>query len=92
MAETKSGKRNGVGVLLYGCDSMRESNEQRLPTTHQLMELSPPGIEQVRSIQSCRVDDLKEFLSEKDERGEQDRAHLFKSALYEANKTFAHAQ
>ena len=56
-------------MLLYGCDPNRamrakspkstssgsESDEDRdgLPPTHELIELAPPGIEQVISIQEC---------------------------------------
>ena len=73
MAETKSGKRDAVGVLLYGCDPNRAmrgtespkssdgddsedsgSEMDELPTTHALIELNPPGIEQVLTLQECR--------------------------------------
>ena len=88
VAETKSGKRDGVGVLLYGCDpyrsigrgrssstmrgTMRKSfdgigdgldgedegeteddEEELLPSTHELIELTAPGIEQILAIQDC---------------------------------------
>jgi len=71
IAETKSGKRDGVGVLLYGCDPNRamratslrsdssgddsDDSEEReeLPSTHELIQLAPPGIEQVLSLQEC---------------------------------------
>ena len=63
MAESKTGKRNGVGVLLYGCNRLRgmregyDSDGERmmslLPSTHELVELTPPGIEQVTEIQKC---------------------------------------
>jgi hypothetical protein len=105
VAETKTGKRDGVGVLLYGCDPDRRRRRQRLlrrggdggggggrrdddteddddddgyddddddedddddgrggeedddddplPTTHELVELAPPGIEQILTVQEC---------------------------------------
>ncbi len=88
VAETKSGKRDGVGVLLYGCDPYRsmgrgissatmrstigksvdgvgdelegedgveteDDDEELLPSTHELIELTAPGIEQILAIQDC---------------------------------------
>jgi len=71
VAETKGGKRDAMGVLLYGCDPNRamrdtgspkssgsgddDSGEEReeLPATEELIELHPPGGEQVRNIQEC---------------------------------------
>ncbi|KAL3803547.1 hypothetical protein HJC23_014095, partial [Cyclotella cryptica] len=71
VAESKTGKRNGVGVLLYGCDTLRamrgggrwhhdddnedDSDEEKmiLPSTHELLELVPPGIDQVEKIRAC---------------------------------------
>ena len=76
IAETKAGKRDGVGVLLYGCDPHRgmrakspkstgsgensggdSDDMEELPTTHELIELAPPGIEQVLSLQECKPRD-----------------------------------
>lgn len=88
VAETKSGKRDGVGVILYGCDPFRsmgrgisrvntmksigksvngmkdgseeevndeteDDDEDLLPSTYDLIELTPPGIEQILAIQKC---------------------------------------
>ena len=110
VAESKTGKRNGVGVLLYGCDALRAARggddsdsdgningeEKLLPSTHELLELTPPGIIQVRGIQQClNGRDLeKEFsIGEREERSdEEDGAHLLKTALHEANKVFMHAK
>jgi hypothetical protein len=86
VAETMSGKRDGVGVLLYGCDPNRRRPRRRtspynggdgegdvaddssldddgdrddsiLPTTHKLIELAAPGIEQVLTMQECLPDE-----------------------------------
>ena len=94
VAETRCGKRDGVGVLLYGCDPYRrrrlrrrrgggvggggggwddgvedvvvdddgeddddEGDEDPLPTTHELVELAAPGIEQVLTVQECLPDE-----------------------------------
>lgn len=111
VAESKTGKRNGVGVLLYGCDTMRAihkddsdsdgaavADERILPSTHELIELTPPGIEQVLGIQSCleKRDLQKEFaLGNREDRGddeEEDGAQLLRTALHEANKVFMYAQ
>mmetsp|Transcript_44054 Transcript_44054/g.93790 ORF Transcript_44054/g.93790 Transcript_44054/m.93790 type:complete len:711 (+) Transcript_44054:140-2272(+) len=70
VAETRGGKRDSVGVLLYGCDPRRraarrgddvdddsdddDSEGEELPPTHELIELRPPGIEQVLTLQECR--------------------------------------
>lgn len=82
-AETKSGKRDGVGVLLYGCNPNRrrpssprlgvdsgfaasatddssideDGDRDPLPTTHELVELVAPGIEQVLTMQKCLPDE-----------------------------------
>jgi hypothetical protein len=86
VAETKSGKRDGVGVLLYGCDPYRtmgrkiasgantngnimgksvfgrgngseeeddDDDVDLQPSTHELLELAAPGIEQILTIQEC---------------------------------------
>lgn len=88
VAETKSGKRDSVGVLLYGCDPYRsmkrgtssanakngigktvnemkygseeevddvteDDDEDLLPSTYELIELTAPGIEQILAIQKC---------------------------------------
>ena len=90
VAETKSGKRDGVGVLLYGCDPYRtmggnissgantngnmgksvdgwgngsdeeagdeeedDDDDDLQPSTHELLELAAPGIEQILAIQEC---------------------------------------
>lgn len=82
VAETKSGRRDTIGILLYGCDPRRgirakqqakkKKNEKsddntspksadssdsdemdELPTTHELIELTPPGIQQVLDMQEC---------------------------------------
>lgn len=111
VAESKTGKRNGVGVLLYGCDTMRAirksgdssdsdgaaGDEKILPSTHELVELTPPGIEQVLGIQAClgKRDLEKEFSvrsgeSRSDE--EEDGSQLLRTALHEANKVFMHAK
>ena len=102
VAETKSGKRDGVGVLLYGCDPNRRrrlrrrrgdggggrdddgveivvvdddddddddgGDEDPLPTTHELVELAAPGIEQVLTVQECLPDE-DEDEGEDDDRG-----------------------
>eukprot|EP00574_Skeletonema_japonicum_P002359 CAMPEP_0201723992 /NCGR_PEP_ID=MMETSP0593-20130828/7847_1 /ASSEMBLY_ACC=CAM_ASM_000672 /TAXON_ID=267983 /ORGANISM="Skeletonema japonicum, Strain CCMP2506" /LENGTH=712 /DNA_ID=CAMNT_0048215169 /DNA_START=85 /DNA_END=2223 /DNA_ORIENTATION=+ len=72
IAETRTGKRDGVGILLYGCNTKRglqsktsdtspksgddesdsdEEDEQH--STHELLELAPPGTEQILKIQEC---------------------------------------
>ena len=73
VATTRTGKRDGVGVLLYGCDPLRgrggraKDNEDNFdsddpehlhfqkvfPSTHELVQLAPPGIEQVLTLQEC---------------------------------------
>ena len=100
VAETKAGKRDGVGVLLYGCDPDRRrrlrrrrgdggggrdddgveivvvvddddddgGDEDPLPTTHELVELTAPGIEQVLTVQECLPDE-DEDEGEDDDRG-----------------------
>jgi hypothetical protein len=108
VAESKTGKRNGVGVLLFGCDTYRgmrhreDSDEEGgddkiLPSTHELIELTPPGIEQVMAVQACLTKrDLEEEFSVvyRQERGEEeeDGVHLIKTALHEANKVFMNAK
>lgn len=71
IAETKTGKRDGVGILLYGCNTKRglqgktrsadksgdESDDtdedEELHSTHELLELAPPGTQQILKIQEC---------------------------------------
>jgi len=131
VSESKTGKRNGVGVLLYGCDTLRgihkdgrrhdgeegddgddteedDEEEKILPSTHELLELVPPGIGQVETIRACLMNggkkrrDLKKEFSirrhhQMDGKGqsmeqEDDGARCLKSALHEANKVFMHAK
>jgi hypothetical protein len=109
VAESKTGRRNGVGVLLYGCNTLRsmrsngdfsdsdgDREEKILPSTHELLELTPPGIEQVLGIQACleKRDLEKEFSvgNSEDRGGEEDGAQLLRTALHEANKVFMHAK
>ena len=75
IAETRTGRRDAVCLLLYGCDPQRgrrkksnnndddsspksnssgsDSEQEDLPTTEELIELSPPGIEQVMKVGEC---------------------------------------
>lgn len=120
VAESKTGKRNGVGVLLFGCDRFRRrrgADDDDNPsdddegiitnsmfqssTTHELLELVPPGIEQVMEVQKYLEDGNNHTLEKefsigdrRKENGEEeeDCAHLLKSALHEANKVFMHAK
>eukprot|EP00581_Thalassiosira_minuscula_P008296 CAMPEP_0183702362 /NCGR_PEP_ID=MMETSP0737-20130205/489_1 /TAXON_ID=385413 /ORGANISM="Thalassiosira miniscula, Strain CCMP1093" /LENGTH=727 /DNA_ID=CAMNT_0025928959 /DNA_START=44 /DNA_END=2227 /DNA_ORIENTATION=- len=124
IAETKTGKRDALGVLLYGCDPYRatkqgndddsasgdgpvdahdsddNSEREELPTTHELIELNPPGIEQVLTLQECRPsndpnserqrDLCKEFSPGKkkkkksEENGEEDEEDNDVCTLYQA--------
>jgi hypothetical protein len=71
-AETRTGKRDGVGILLYGCNTKRglrqgkpkndasggeddsdDEEEEEMHSTHELLELAPPGTTQILSIQEC---------------------------------------
>ncbi|KAL7547792.1 hypothetical protein ACHAWF_011057 [Thalassiosira exigua] len=71
VAETRTGKRDAAGVVMYGCDPRRgmrkgggaqdgggddddDENGEELPTTHELIELGAPGIEQALALQECR--------------------------------------
>lgn len=73
IAETRTGKRDGVGILLYGCNTKRglhgnksdtssnsgddesdsDEEEDEQHPTHELLELAPPGTEQILKIQEC---------------------------------------
>ena len=71
IAETRTGKRDGVGILLYGCNTKRglqgkpkndasgeddsddDEEEEEMHSTHELLELAPPGTTQILSIQEC---------------------------------------
>jgi hypothetical protein len=110
VAESKTGKRNGVGVLLFGCNPLRgirkksnsdteddegdNGDEKLLPSTHELIALKPPGIDEVEWIQSCLSRDLKkEFSGDVVERGEEeDGGRSLREALHEASKVFMHAK
>jgi hypothetical protein len=82
--------------------------EKILPSTHELLELVPLGIDQVETMRACLMSggkkrrDLKkefsiEYYSKMDRKGESmeqedDGARCLKSALHEANKVFMHAK
>ena len=71
IAETKTGKRDGVGILLYGCNTKRglkgkadtspksgddesdSDDEEAQHSTHELLELAPPGTVQILKVQEC---------------------------------------
>uniref|UniRef100_A0A6U3Y072 SAP domain-containing protein n=1 Tax=Skeletonema marinoi TaxID=267567 RepID=A0A6U3Y072_9STRA len=72
IAETKTGKRDGVGILLYGCNTKRglqgkldtspksggddesdSDEEEEQHSTHELLELAPPGTEHILKVQEC---------------------------------------
>lgn len=73
IAETRTGKRDGVGILLYGCNTKRglqqgksdtspksgdddsdsDEEEDEQHSTVELLELAPPGTEQILKIQEC---------------------------------------
>ena len=129
VAETKAGKRDAVGVLLYGCDPRRrgggaggappvggesdggegdgsseeEEEEEERPTTHELVELAAPGVEQVLTLQACRPgeergrerrDLRREFAAGDGEEGREDEdaaMHLLQ-ALTLAQKIFANSK
>lgn len=131
VAETKSGKRNGVGVILFGCDTMRDirgkksegggesdgseddgdddsedSSAKMQSSTFELLELTPPGIDQVLKIQEClpskskrkKQRDLgKEFSTVEVVEGEEEMDGMVDScplrqALHDANKAFMKAK
>ena len=98
MAESKTGMRNEVGVLLYGSDASRliqnRQDDQISTSTCELVRLSPPGIEQIMTIQACKQDleGTSAIGQLRRKRKEVDECVSLKSALYEANEIFMRAK
>jgi ATP-dependent DNA helicase 2 subunit 1 len=70
VATQKAGKRDGVGVLLYGTqkphhgdDEEEEDDEhhaiEQQSSTQALVELYPPGVTQIRTLRSCLNDTIR---------------------------------
>jgi len=51
-AAYRTGKRDGVGVVLFSTKRHQEGYDSNA-TTHTLLQLEPPGIDQVKRIQKC---------------------------------------
>ena len=98
MAESKTGMRNEVGVLLYGSDASRliqnRQDDQISTSTCELVRSSPPGIEQIMTIQACKQDleGTSTIGQHRRKRKEVDEYVSLKSALYEANEIFMRAK
>jgi non-homologous end joining protein Ku len=126
IAETKTGKRDGVGILLYGCNTKRglqcksntspksgdesddddSDDEEAAHSTHELLELAPPGTVQILKVQECVPDkssnhhqqrDLqKEFstMGTQNDDGDEggDGCCTLRQALVDANKIFEAAK
>ena len=105
VATQKTGKRDGVGVLLYGTrtnddDDEDEDNEQPTESkssTQTLVELNPPGVQQIRILRSCLEDPIcgvrrsieKEFKNLDDDSG---LGRKLRTAVQEANKAYLEAK
>ena len=85
-----------------GEDDSEEEERDELPTTHELIELAPPGIEQVLGIQECLPRDnpnqkqrdlRKEFSAGKgDVVDEEDAVCTLLQGLTAAMKIFANSK
>ena len=106
VATQKTGKRDGVGVLLYGTrthddvddeDDETEQLTERKSSTQTLVELNPPGVQQVRILRSCLEDPIcgrrrniqKEFKNLDDDTG---LGRKLRTAIQEANKAYLEAK
>jgi Ku70/Ku80 N-terminal alpha/beta domain len=108
VATRKTGKRDGVGVFLYGTrthendhdddddDDDEQSTEQK-SSTQTLVELSPPGVQQIRTMRCClddrirgRMRDIeKEFVNHCDDVY---LGHKLRTGIQQANKAFLEAK
>lgn len=65
VATNKSGKRDGVGVLLFGTSSNAASSAFSANTCYKWIDLEPPGITQVLNVQKC-LPPLHNYLTNDD--------------------------
>ena len=107
VATQKTGKRDGVGVLLYGTrthgddddddDDDDEQLTERKSSTQTLVELNPPGVQQIRMMRSCLEDPIcgrrrnvqKEFMNLDVDAG---FSRKLRAAIQEANKVYLEAK
>ena len=109
VATQKTGKRDGVGVLLYGTRTHGDDNDddddddndeqltERRSSTQTLVELNPPGVQQIRMMRSCLDDPIcgrrrnvqKEFMNVDNDAG---FGRKLRTAIQEANKTYLEAK
>lgn len=55
MAKGYTGKRDGVGIILYNTKrhNLDGSSSRRTATTYELMPLHPPGVQQILDLRKC---------------------------------------
>lgn len=51
-ATTKTGKRDGIGIILYNCPFVRNESDTS-SSIRKLMPLNPPGVDSINMIRSC---------------------------------------
>jgi len=51
-ATTRTGKRDGIGIILYNCPSARTESDTS-SSIRTLMSLNPPGVDSIHMIRAC---------------------------------------
>ena len=102
MDGSETGMRGAVGVLLFGSDAFRLTQNRRdeqnsLPSTstYELVTLSQPGIQQIMTIEACKRNNLESTSAIGQlhcTTKEADECLSLKSVLYEANEIFMRAK
>jgi ATP-dependent DNA helicase 2 subunit 1 len=52
-ATTKTGKRDGIGIILYNCPPSLSNGSDTSSTIRNLMSLNPPGVDSIHMIRAC---------------------------------------
>jgi Ku70/Ku80 N-terminal alpha/beta domain len=106
VATQKTGKRDGIGVILFGgrtYDSYLEHDdadedqitEQKSPTQI-LVDLNPPGIKEIQMLRSCLKDPVRgrsrDLRAEFQNNNYVDQARHLRIAMQLANKVFSEAK
>ena len=55
VATTRTGKRDGVGIVLFNCPISTSSLNLNSTSIRRLMELAPPGVEQIQKIRAYNI-------------------------------------
>jgi ATP-dependent DNA helicase 2 subunit 1 len=53
VATTRTGKRDGVGIVLFNCPTVAQVENHMNDSLRRLMDLSPPGVDHIQTIRSC---------------------------------------